>query len=135
MRVRGSFCECGASKFIYHLTWVFTCSCLGYWHQASHCGLSPEVGLSFRRPQGLRLTLCVPCECREEVGKYHETDLLWGVARTAEGMLEKGDGLSAHPGASRDGLLPVCSALGVFAEHVCIEYKAAWDSGLVVICI
>ena len=25
------------------------------------------------------------------MGKYHETDLLWGVARTAEGMLEKGD--------------------------------------------
>ena len=57
MPVRGSFCECGASKFTYHLTWVFTCSCLGYWHQAGHCGLGPEVGLSFRRPQGLRL----PC--------------------------------------------------------------------------
>ena len=81
------------------------------------------------------LTLCVTCKCREEVGKYHETDLLWGVARTAEGMLEKGDGLSAHPGASRNGSLPVCSVLGVFAEYVCIEYKAAWDSGLVVICI
>lgn len=55
VRVRGSFCECGASKFIYHLIWVFTCSCLGYWHQAGHCDLGPEVGLSFRRPQGLRL--------------------------------------------------------------------------------
>lgn len=114
VRVRGSFCECGASKCSYHLIWVFTCSCLWSWHQAGPCDLGPEVGLSFRRPQGLRL-LCVPCKCREEVGKYHETDLLWGVARTAESMLEKGGGVSAHPGASHDGLLPVCSVLGVSA--------------------
>ena len=131
VRVRGSFCECGASKCIYHLIWVLTCSCLGYWHQAGPCDSGPQAGLSFRRPQGLRL-LCVPCKCREEVGKYHETDLLWGVARTAESMLEKGDGVSAHPGASHDGLPPVCSVLGVSAERVCTEPKAAWDRGLVV---
>lgn len=51
-RVRGSFCECAASKFMYHLIRVLTSWGCGAGTQVGHYGFGPEIGLSFRRPQG-----------------------------------------------------------------------------------
>lgn len=67
-RVRGSFCECAASKFMYHLIRVLTSWGCGAGTQVGHYGFGPEIGLS---PGAALLVSLAACRHRE-IGKDTE---------------------------------------------------------------